>query len=210
ALVGMTPGETKQVEPDLADDATTEVELTLKEIKEKVLPPVDDDLARAATEFDTLADLRADIEGRLRRQLDAELEADFRAAAVDALVDASHIEPAAALVDARTNELLMALIRSLERRGISPETYLAVSDQTPEQLQERLRAEAQHAVSRELALEAVADRLGLTVSDAEPREVVRAEAGEAREGDPEGGAGRGVADRRGGGRREDRGPRDAP
>jgi trigger factor len=185
ALVGMSPGERKTVEHELGDDDTAQVELMLGEIKEKVLPPADDDLARAASEFETLADLRGDIEQRLAAQLDAELEADFRAAAVDALVEASRITPASALVDARTNELLMGLVRSLERRGISVETYLAVSNQTPEQLQGHLRGEAERAVSRELALEAVADRLGLTVSDEELREFVRSQAEEAGEENPD-------------------------
>ena len=65
------------------------VEITVKEIKAKVLPELDDELARSASEFDTIADLRADIEGRLREQLDAEIENAFRANAVDALVAAS-------------------------------------------------------------------------------------------------------------------------
>ena len=90
---------------------------TLKEIKEKVLPPLDDELAKTASEFDTLAELRADIESRLREQLDAELETEFRAAAVDALVEASNIEPAEGLVAARANGLLASLVQSLERRG---------------------------------------------------------------------------------------------
>jgi trigger factor len=184
ALTGMTPGEVKLVEHEVADDSTAQVEVSLREIKEKVLPPVDDDLARTASEFDNLADLKTDIRSRLRQQLDAELEAEFRAAAVDALADASEVSPSAALVDARTNELLMGLVRSLERRGISPETYLAVSNQTPEQLQERMRAEASQAIARELALEAVADRLELSVSDEELREFIRAEAEEAGEENP--------------------------
>ena len=56
------------------------------------MPPVDDELARAATEFDTLAELRADIEARLQEQLSDELEARFREDALDALVDASTVE----------------------------------------------------------------------------------------------------------------------
>ena len=64
------------------------VTVKVKEIKEKVLPPLDDELARAASEFDTLAELRADIEWRLREQIDEEVERRFRAAVVDALVRA--------------------------------------------------------------------------------------------------------------------------
>jgi trigger factor len=181
ALVGMSAGETKEVEYELADDQKTKVEVTLKELKEKVLPPVDDDLARAASEFDTLAELRADIEARIREQIEDEVETRFRAAAVDSLVEASNIELSLPLVQARTAELLAGLVRSLERRGISPETYLAVSNQTPQQLEERLRAEAALSVARELVLEAVADQAGIEVSDDELREFIR-ESAEA-EGD---------------------------
>ena len=101
----MSPGEEKEIAFEVGDEGATQtVTATLKEIKEKVLPPLDDELARAASEFDTLAELRADIESRLREQLDAEIETEFRAAAVDALVEASHIEPAEGLVAARANE----------------------------------------------------------------------------------------------------------
>ncbi len=173
ALVGMSPGETTQAEYELADGSKGSVEIALKELKEKVLPPLDDELARAASEFDTLEELRGDIEARLREQIETEVESQFRAAAADALVEASGIDPAGPLVDSRTAELLSGLLRSLERRGVSAEAYLAVSNQTPQQLEERLRAEAKRSVARELALEAVADEAGLEVTDDELREFIR-------------------------------------
>ena len=173
ALVGMSAGETKEVEYELADGSKPTVEVTLKELKEKILPPLDDELARAASEFDTLADLRADLEARMREQIEVAVETEFRAAAADALVEASDIRPSGPLVSARTNELLGGLARSLERRGISPETYFAVSNLTPQQLEERLRAEATHSVARELALDAVAEKAGIEVTDDEVREFVR-------------------------------------
>jgi trigger factor len=182
ALVGMTPGESKEVEYELATGETARVEVTVKELKEKILPPVDDDLARAASEFGSLADLRADIESRLREQIEEEVETQFRAAAVDELVEASKIAPSESLVVGRTRELLAGLARSLERRGISPETYFAVSNQTPQQLEERLRAEASQSVARELALDAVAEQAEIEVTDDEVREFVREHA-DAEDGD---------------------------
>ena len=176
ALVGMSAAETKEVRYELADEATATVEVTVKEVKEKVLPAVDDELARTASEFDSLAELRADVEARLREQIEEEVETQFRAAAADALVEASHVQPSEGLVVARTRELLGGLARSLESRGISPETYFAISNQTPEQLEERLRAEASHSVARELVLEAVAEQAGIEVSDEELREFVRGHA----------------------------------
>ena len=173
ALVGMSAGETKDVEYELADDQKTKVEVALKEVKEKVLPPLDDELARTASEFETLEELRADIEERIREQIEEEVETGFRAAAADALVVASNVQPSGPLVQARTAELLTGLVRSLERRGISPETYLAVSNQTPQQLEERLRGEAALSVARELTLEAVAEQAGIEVTDDELRDFVR-------------------------------------
>jgi len=172
-ILGMSAGEARQVEYELAEGQKGTVEIALKDVKEKILPPVDDELARAGSEFDTLAELRADVEQRIREQIAEEVETQFRAAAADALVDASKIDPSTTLVEARTRELLAGLVQSLERRGISAETYLAVSNQTPQQLEERLRAEATRSVARELALEAVADKAGLQVTDDELREFVR-------------------------------------
>jgi len=169
----MSAGETKEVAFEVGDGQTQTVQITLKGVKEKILPPLDDDLARAASEFDTLADLRADLEQRIGEQSEEESETQFRAAAADALVDASNIQPSATLVEVRTRELLGGLVQSLERRGISADTYLAVSNQTPQQLEERLRAEAARSVARELALEAVADQAGLDVTDEELRDFVR-------------------------------------
>jgi trigger factor len=172
-ILGMSAGETKEVAFEVGDGQTQTVQITLKDVKEKILPPLDDDLARAASEFDTLADLRADLEQRIGEQIEEESETQFRAAAADALVDASNIQPSATLVEVRTRELLGGLVQSLERRGISADTYLAVSNQTPQQLEERLRAEAARSVARELALEAVADQAGLDVTDEELRDFVR-------------------------------------
>jgi trigger factor len=176
ALIGATSGETRTATYELADETSSSVEITVKEIKEKVLPALDDELARSASEFDTLAELRADIEGRIREQLDAEIDGAFRANAVDMLVRESKINPAGPLVESRTRELLTGFVRSLERRGISAESYLQMTGRTPEQLTQAMAAEAAVSVARELALEAVADKLDIQVSDEEVKELVREQA----------------------------------
>ena len=176
ALTGAQPGETKEVELQQPDGTVAKATVTLKELKEKVLPPLDDELARAASEFDTLEELRADIEQRIRDVLEEEADTAFRADSVDLLAQASGVQPEGPLVEARTRELLNAFARSLERRGISPEAYLQLAGQSPDELVERLRAEAAQSVARELILEAVADKLGLEVTDAEIEELIREQA----------------------------------
>jgi len=176
ALTGASAGETRSVEYRLPDGQVRTTNVTVKEVKEKVLPPADDDLARASSEFDSYEELRNEIESRLREQLEDELDAAFRTEAVDRLVAASKATASGPLVDARARELLNQLGRSLDRRGISAELYLQLTGQTPEQLAEGVRAEAAQSVARELALEAAADKLGIEVSDDEVEELIREQA----------------------------------
>jgi trigger factor len=183
-LAGVGAGETKEISFELADGTRQTVTATVKEIKEKVLPPLDDELARSASEFETLADLRADVETRLREQISDEIETRFRADAADALVAASTVEAAGPLVEARTRELLRGFARQVEARGVPLETFLAMTGQQPEELVARLGDEAQRSVGRELVLDAVADQLALDVPDAEVEELVREQA-EALGDDPE-------------------------
>ena len=175
-LVGMSAGETKELTFELADETTQSLSETVKEIKEKVLPPLDDDLAKAASEFETFAELRDDVESRLREQIEDEVETQFRANAADALVAASKVDAAGPLVESRTRELLHGFARQVEARGLQLETFLAMTGQQPEELVARLRDEAQHSDARELVLEAVAEQLELEVPDSAVEELVREQA----------------------------------
>ena len=171
---GLSAGESRDIAYELGDGGRRQANVTVKEIREKVLPPLDDELARATSEFDRLEDLRGDIEARMREQIDDEIEGRFRAAAVDELVKATNVQAAGPLVEARTQELANGLMRQLQARGVDPNLYFQMTGQTPEALAQRLRAEATQSVARELVLEAVADKLGLEVTDDEIREELRA------------------------------------
>jgi trigger factor len=184
ALVGMAAGETKTVDLAVGEDEEAHpVQLTVKAINEPKLPQLDDELARASTEFDTLADLRADIEARLHEQLEEELTVRLREASVDALVDASTVETVEPLVERRTAELWTGIARSLQRRGVSAETYLTMTGQSADELVARLRTEAERSLKRELILDAVATKLGVDVPDEEIDEFIRDQSPEGE--DPE-------------------------
>lgn len=175
-IPGMRAGETNQIEFELSDGSRQNVTVAVKEIKERVLPPADDELARAASEFDSLDELRNDIESRLRDQLEEEVEAQFRSDVVDALVGASRVDASGPLVEARTRELLRGLARQVESRGVSLESYLAMTGQGPDELVARLREEAARSVARELVLDAAADKLDIEVPDEELETLVREQA----------------------------------
>jgi trigger factor len=186
ALVGAAAGETKQIVFPMADGSSSTVEVTVREVQEKVLPELDDELARAASEFDTLAELRASIEATLREQLDAEIDAAFRISAVDELVRASEVQPALPLVRTRAGDLLTGFARSLERRGISLDTYLAASGGSAQDLERQMVLEAAVSVARELALEALAEKAGIDVSDDGVKAYIREEAAASGEADADG------------------------
>jgi trigger factor len=171
---GLAPGEQREIAYELADGTRRNATVVVKEIKERVLPPLDDELAKTATEFDSLDDLRSDVENRLRAQIEDELDGLFRANAIDELVKASNVNASGPLVELRTRELLNGLARNLESRGIDAASYLQLTGQSVEQLNARLFAEASQSVGRELILEAVADKLAIQVSDDEIREELRA------------------------------------
>jgi trigger factor len=141
------------------------ITVTLNELYERILPPLDDSLATSASEFDTLDELRADIVERIEEQLEKEADARFRVAAVDELLKASKVEVPGLVVDVRTRDLLNAFIRQLEMRGIDPVAYLRAAGVGGAELEQRFREEAIHSLGRELVLEGVAEKLGIEVSD---------------------------------------------
>jgi trigger factor len=175
-IPGLSAGETKEIDFEIADGTKQAVTVTVKEIKEKVLPEIDDSLALAATEFETLAELREDIETCLRGQIDEEIEAQFRADVADALVAASKVDASGPLVETRTRELLRGLARQVESRGVQLDTYLQMTGQNPDELLARLHEEATRSVARELVLEAAAEKLGIDVPDEEIEALVREQA----------------------------------
>jgi trigger factor len=179
-LVGMAAGETKEIRLQGAgEDGVALVQATMKEIKEKLLPPLDDELARSGSEFETFEELRADVGERLREQVEVEAEAEFRRATLDGLIQATDVKVSGPLVDSRARALLREFDAVLGRSGASLDEYLRATGDTPENLVGRLREQAAASVAGELVLEAVADRLGIEVSDEDVDEAFRARFEEA-------------------------------
>ena len=170
-LLGMSAGEAKEI----AFGESEKVDATVKEIKEKELPELDDELARSVSEFDTLDELRGDIQQRLGEQLESAVEGEFRSAALAALVRESNVQISPELVRQRATTLLRELLQSLERRGLNLETFLALTNQTAEQVEERIVAQAAGSIAGELVLEAIADDLDLQITDEEISETLRAQ-----------------------------------
>jgi trigger factor len=174
-LAGVSAGETREVKVAFPDDYQAEqlagqdavFTVEVKEVREKVLPDLGDDFASEASEFETLAELRADIGKRVGEALAERAEQDFRVAAVDAAVDAATIELPDDLVAARAGERWERVERQLAGRGMSPDAYLQMQGKTREQVLEESKPDAERELKREAVLAAVVEAEAIDVSEEE-------------------------------------------
>jgi trigger factor len=132
-----------------------EFAVTVTEIKEKVLPELDDDFAVDQAGFDSLAELREDIRTRLTEADEKEVENAFREAVVDAAVSNATVEVPDTLVAARARELWDRMLHSLSHQGINKDAYLQIAGRSEEDLLDEAKPEAEKALRREAVIAAV-------------------------------------------------------
>jgi len=174
-LVGASAGEDREVEVTFPADYQAEhlagkdavFKVKVKEVREKVLPELDDDFASDASEFDTLEELRADIREKVGTALDSRAEEDFRIAAIDAAVEAATVDVPAELATARATERWERMERQLAGRGMDPNAFLQMQGKTREELIEETKPDAEKELKREAVVTAIAEAEGIEVSDEE-------------------------------------------
>jgi trigger factor len=174
-LVGAAAGEEREVKVRFPDDFRSEhlagadavFTVVVKEVREKVLPDLDDDLAAEASEFDTLDELRADIREKVAEVASQRIEADFRIAAIDAAAAAATVEMPGELAAARAAERWERVERQLAARGMSPDAYLQMQGKTREQVIEESKPDAERELKREAVLAAIAEAEAMEVTEEE-------------------------------------------
>src|SRR5215211_3757033 len=184
-LEGAGAGEERTVKVTFPEDyqaaelaaKDAEFAVTVKEVKAKDLPELNDEFAEEAG-FDTLDELRDDIRSRISESESSRIEAEFREAALDAAVANATIEVPDALVEARARELWEQMIHSLSHQGISKEAYLRISGREEDEIVEQGKDDAAQALRREAVLAAIIEAEGIEPSEEELLEAV----GEAAEG----------------------------
>ncbi|HUF92628.1 MAG TPA: trigger factor [Candidatus Limnocylindria bacterium] len=171
AAVGMTAGEERQVALRFADDHRMETlrgkggtaTLKVSEVKEKRLPPLDDDFAKSVGEFETLDALR----GEVRKQLDARRTADERRALEDKVVEAALARHAFTVPDAMVMRQVAHQVEHtrerMRRQGLDPDRV----QWDYGKLIAEMKPAAEQAVRRSLLLEAIADKEAVTVGEDE-------------------------------------------
>jgi len=184
-LEGAGAGEDRTLKITFPDDygsselagQEAEFAITVKEVKAKDLPELDDELAAEAG-FDTLGELRADIRERMAEADSTQIDAEFREAALDTAVEGATVEIPDALVEARARELWDQMLHSLSHQGISKEAYLRISGREEAEVVEGGKEDAAQALRREAVLAAIIAAEGIEPTEEELMEAV----GQAAEG----------------------------
>jgi trigger factor len=147
------------------EDVRIDFRVEVKEVKEKVLPDLDDDFAAQASEFATMAEMRDDLVVRATRVRKTQAQMALREATGEAVAELVLDDVPDALVSAEMQERLQDLSMRLQAQGMNLETWLGMQGTEPDAFVEDLRTAAATAAKVDLALRAVAEAEGIEATD---------------------------------------------
>lgn len=168
-IIGMNPGDTKEISVSFPEDYPQQelagkpavFNITLKELKEKELPELDDDFAQEVSEFETLAALQESLESKFRQEAEQKTKTNKEQALLDELVKRIEVDIPETLVKREVDYMLTQTAMQLSNQGMDIKQLL-----TPEvlpQLRERSRPEAIERLRRTMALGEVAKQESIQV-----------------------------------------------
>jgi trigger factor len=174
-IAGMKAGETKDVEATFPGDyqqtdlagKTAIFTITLHEVKELELPPLDDELAKAVSQNQTLDELKADIRKRLHAAAEARIKRQAGNDLVERLVEAHDFPLPEILIEREIDGMLTDGAGLAARMGMSFEDYLKAVGKTEAELRKEYRADAERRVKGTLILEAIAKAEKITATPAD-------------------------------------------
>jgi len=174
-LIGLAIGATKGFDSTFPDDYRVEdlrgkqahFEVELLDLREKLLPELDDEFAKSVSDVETLDALRAEIRDALTQRADAEARHQFGDRIIDFATANATVELPEVMI-ANEVEIMRDELRSrLAQQRIGLDQYLALSKQSPEELTAELREPAERRVKTLLVLSAIAEKEGVDATDTE-------------------------------------------
>ena len=180
-LVGAKIGEETEVKVTFPEDYKAEhlqgkeavFKCTVREIKERELPELNDEFAGDVSEFETLAEYREDVKKNLEEQKVKEAKQAKEEAAVKAVVDASEMEIPEAMLETQQRQMVDEFAQRITMQGISMEQYLQMTNTNYQQMIDRVKPQTEERIRSRLVLEAVAKAEKLEVTDEEYEEELK-------------------------------------
>ena len=149
---------------DLAGKPAT-FKVTVKEIKVKELPELNDEFASEVSEFDTLDEYKKDVEKKLVEKKEIEANSKNEDAVVAKVVENASMEIPDKMIDAKAENMVQDMARRMQSQGLSLDMYLKYTGMTVEQMKEQARPDAEKRIRTRLVLEAVAKAENIQISD---------------------------------------------
>ncbi|MGV0027125.1 trigger factor [Phormidesmis priestleyi] len=180
-VIGMNPGETKEISVTFPEDYPQETlagrpatfAMTLKELKEKELPELDDDFAQDASggDYQTIADLRESLEKRFTEEVEQKTKSNKEQAILDELLNQVEADLPETLIEREVEFMVSQTAMQLQQQGIDIKRLL--NQETLPMLKERSRPDAIDRIKRTLAMGEVAKQEAIETTEAEINERVK-------------------------------------
>ncbi len=172
-LVGKKIGEELDVNVSFPEDYHEEslkgkpalFKVTIKEIRKKELPKLDDEFASEVSEFETLKEYKASVKKTLTERRKEETKREKENEAVEKVVENATIEIPAPMAEEQTNQMVQEFAMRLSQQGMNIEQYMQMTGLTIPTLMEQMRPEAEKRIRTRLTLEAVADAENLKATE---------------------------------------------
>ena len=180
-LIGKKVGEEVEVNVTFPEDYQAEelagkpamFKVTVKEIKVKEYPEVDDDFAQDVSEFDTLDEYKADIRKNLEEKKAQEAEADKESKVIEAIVNDSEMDIPEKMIETQCQQMVEEFAQNIAMQGISFEQYLQFTGGSVDQLTEQVKPQAEARIQSSLVLEAIVDAENIEATDEEYDEEIK-------------------------------------
>ena len=174
-IIGMNIGDEKEINVTFPEEYHVDdlkgkpamFKVSVKEIKEKQLPELNDEFAQDVSDFDTIAEYKDDLKNKIADRKSREAKAKQEDEAIAKIIESSKMDIPEAMVNTQVNRMLEDFAQRLQMQGLSVEQYFQYTGVTAEKIIEDMKPEAVKRIQSRLVLEAVVKAEGLTASEEE-------------------------------------------
>lgn len=180
-LVGAEIGREVEVNVTFPEDYQAEelkgkaavFKCTIKEIKEKELPALDDEFASEVSEFDTLEEYKKDVKETLTIEKEKAAREAKEAAVIDAIIADSDMDIPEAMVTTQQKQMIDEFAQRMQMQGLSMEQYFQFTGATLDKMMEQVKPQAETRIKSRLVLEAVAAKEGIEATEEDYEEEIK-------------------------------------
>ena len=171
-VIGMSVGEVKDIDLVFPEEYVEHLagkpvvfKVTLNEVKEKILPELDDEFAKDVSEFDTLDEYKQSIKDQIQTARQEDIDKTFESLLMEQLVESMEADVPESMIDAQFDKQMDNMTHQMTQYGMQPAQYMQMMGLTPESFKERMRQSSEQQVKVSLALGKVAELEGIEISD---------------------------------------------